>query len=125
MRDEDELRRWFERSDETLPEAPFTKAVMQTLRRHERRRTMQCYASVVAAAYCAWLLLPGLVSALGMLANLPLALATLGGAYWELKLLAAGGIGWLLAMQRRDPAFTQRGIARMLRWPAMATRWIR
>lgn len=115
MRD-DELQDLFARRDDALPPEPFTTTLMKRLQRRERARRVQRGAAMLTVAFSTGLLVPELVKALSMAAQLPLLLSTIGGAWWELKLLAAIACVWLLARQRRDATFAPGLIARMLRW---------
>jgi hypothetical protein len=87
-----ELRDWFKRSAEPLPEQPFALTVLERIWRRQLSLRLQRYAALLVAAFSLWLLLPQLSVPLGALAG-----AT---GQWPVVAMVVAGLAYMLALRR-------------------------
>jgi len=97
-RDRD-LQDWFERSVEELPREPFTRKVMEEVRRRERRLRWWRYAAVLVVSFSFYLLLPVFVVVLNKLAALPSAMVAIAGEQWRLLVVGLAVVGYGVVKQ--------------------------
>jgi hypothetical protein len=96
---------WFGHSVEELPGQSFTLAVLERVRRTERRLQRQRSAAIFVAFSSFCVLLPELIGLLNMLATLPLAVVEVGGEQWPLLVLIVLAIAYWLVKYTRNRGF--------------------
>ena len=106
---EGDLQDWFDQSVQELPHQPFTRVVMEKVKRKQRFRQLQRYAALLAVLFSVCLLLPELIVPLNMLAELPVKLIAASGKQWPLLVMLVAALVYWLAYRARSRGFLRRG----------------
>lgn len=105
---ERDLQDWFNQSVQELPHQPFTRMVMEKVKRKQRFLRLQRYAALLAVLFSVCLLLPELIVPLDMLAELPAKVIAAKGEQWPLLVMLVAALVYWLSGRARDRGFLRR-----------------